>query len=135
MRVLRTMLWPSLSLAALGMAACDVFISGRPRQDPIYVQQQPVYVEPEPQYVIVQQAPPPMIVESRPAPPSGAHIWIGGYWRFDNQRYSWEAGRYALPPQAGMVWIAPRYDHDSHGYRYSPGQWHKQEQGNGRGRD
>jgi len=130
MKFSRTMLWPSLSLAALGVAACDVFITGRPRHDPVYVQPQPVYIEPEPQYVIVQQAPPTIIVERRPPPPSGAHIWIEGSWRFENQRYTWDAGRYALPPQSGMVWVAARYDHDSHGYRYSPGQWRKQDHNN-----
>jgi hypothetical protein len=73
-------------------------------------------------------------IERRPAAPSAAYIWIDGYWNWDNQRYSWEAGRYVLPPQADVVWVAPRYDHDAQGYRYTPGTWSKQSQGSGRGR-
>ena len=142
MKVMETVLWTTLAVGALGVVGCDVFLSGRPRedrvfvqQDPQYVQQPAQYVEPQPQYVIVQQAPPAVIVERRPAPPSGAHIWIDGYWHWDSQRYTWQTGRYEVPPQSNMVWVAPRYERDTKGYRYSPGQWKKQNQGNEHGND
>jgi hypothetical protein len=111
-----------------------VYVTEHPQPETVYVQQQPVYVEQEPQYIIVQQAPPPIIVERRPPAPSGAYVWIDGYWNWDNQRYSWQAGRYVLPPQQDVVWVAPRYEHDARGYRYAPGHWKKQNPGNGRGR-
>jgi hypothetical protein len=153
MKILNTLLWTSVGIAALGVLGCDVFMGGRAREDrvyvqpqpqyvqqPVYVQQQPqyapqpVYVEQQPQYVIVQQAPPPIRVERRPSAPSAAHIWIDGYWNWDSQRYSWVGGRYELPPQPGALWVAARYDSDAKGYRYTPGRWANQNRGNDRGR-
>ena len=135
MTAFKTVAWMTLSVAVLGTAGCDIFLGGRPREERVVVQQQPQYVEPQPQYVIVQEAPPPMMVERRPPPPSAGYLWIDGYWNWDNQRYSWQAGRYVVPPQADVVWVAPRYDRDARGYRYSPGQWKKKNQSNDRGHD
>jgi len=161
MQLSKTILWMSLSVATLGILGCDLALTERSRPErvyvqeqpryvqpqpvyaepqPVYAQPQPVYVEPEPQYIIVQQAPPPIIVERRPAPPSSAHIWIEGSWNWNNSRYVWVAGRYEVPPQADAVWVAPRYESDARGYRYTPGQWKKKGNngrgnGNGRGND
>jgi len=140
MKAWKTALWTLTSMAVLGAVGCDVFVSGRSRQEPVYVgqpqyvQQQPAYVDQQPQYVIVQQAPPPVRIERRPAPPSGNVVWIDGYWNWNNQSYNWVGGRYEAPPQADVVWVAPRYDTDARGYRYSPGRWVKQNPGNDRGR-
>jgi hypothetical protein len=84
---------------------------------------------------VVQQAPPPMIVERRPPPPSMDYVWIDGYWQWGGREYQWVGGHYVQPPEPNVIWVAPRYDHDAHGYRYSPGQWRKQEQGNGHGHE
>ena len=130
-----------MSVAAAGLMGCDVYVGHRSheqaayvQQQPTYVQQQPYYADQQPQYVEVQEAPPPLIVERRPAPPSTAHIWIDGYWNWDSRQYRWEGGHYARPPEANMVWIAPRYEREGHGYRYTAGQWRRQQQDNGRGR-
>lgn len=136
MKVLDLSMWVVLGGAGIGGYGCDVFVGGHPQYGPpVYVEQQPQYVEPQPQYIFVQQAPPPIIVERRPPPPSGVHVWVDGYWNWSNQRYSWEAGRYTLPPQQGAVWVAPRYEKDTRGQRYTPGQWKKQDQKNGHGKD
>jgi hypothetical protein len=134
MKTLNALLWSSLGLTALAVAGCDLFIGGRARPEPVYVEQRPVYVEQQPQYVIVREAPPPVLVERRPPPVSTTQIWIDGYWNWDNHRYIWVGGRYEAPPQADVIWVAPRYDHDPQGYRYTPGAWAKQNPGGGRGR-
>ena len=148
MKIRKTALFTSLGALALAVVGCDVFLGGRAREEPVYVQerpqyvqqqpqyvqQQPVYVEQQPQYVIVQQAPPPVRIERRPAPPSGNVVWIDGYWNWSNQSYSWVGGRYEAPPQPDAVWVAARYDNDARGYRYTPGRWAKQNPGNDRGR-
>jgi len=133
MRTFQRVLWTTLSVAGLVMVGCDrregehgregrgqgQYAAPQPQPvqaaPPVVVQPQPVYVDPQPQVVIVQQAP--------PARPSPQHIWIAGSWNWDNQRYSWQAGRYEIPPQPNMVWVAPRYDSDPHGHRYTPGRW------------
>jgi hypothetical protein len=119
---LRPALFASLSLALLAVAGCDVYVAhDRPRR--VYVQPQPVYVEPEPAYIVLRQAPPPIIIEARPSAPSSAHLWIEGSWNWDNQRYVWLGGRYALPPQPDVVWVAARYESSSDGVRYTAGRW------------
>ncbi len=144
MKVLKASLWVAIGVVGLGLVGCDVQVSNRHHHDdgyayvqpqpqyaqpqPVYVQPQPQYVEPQPQYVIVQQAPPPIIVETRPPQPSGLSVWIGGSWNWSNQRYNWQAGRYATPPEQGAIWIAPRYERDTH--RYTQGQWQKQQHNN-----
>jgi len=136
MNVLRTTAWAAMSVATFCALGCDRHEGERPRQESVAAPQALPPVEaPQPQYVIVQQAPPAVIVESRPTPPSAAHIWIDGYWNWDNQRYTWQAGRYEVPPEAGVVWVGPRYDREGQGYRYSPGQWKKNGPGESRGRE
>jgi len=146
MKMLQPTLFASVSLAILGLAGCDVYVAhDHPsrvyvQEQPRYVQTQTVYVEPEPTYVVVRQAPPPIIVESRPIAPSSSHIWIEGSWNWDNQRYVWAGGHYAVPPQQDVVWVAARYEASSDGVHYTPGRWAKPKaatnttNGNGRGR-
>jgi hypothetical protein len=147
MKKLHPALFASLSLALLAVAGCDVYVArDRPNHvyvhdQPHYVQAQPVYVEPEPAYMVVRQAPPPIIIEARPSAPSSAHIWIEGSWNWDNQRYIWLGGRYAVPPEPDVVWVAARYESSSDGVRYTAGRWAKTRPasgngngGNGRGR-
>jgi hypothetical protein len=49
-------------------------------------------------------------VEVQPPPQSAEDVWVAGAWNWDNQKYTWQAGRYTRPPQPGAVWVAARYD-------------------------
>ena len=129
MKVLSVVLAVSVVAASLATMGCDLYVGGRSRGDVVYVRPQVQVVEEQPQYVMVQQAPPAMIVESQPMAPSVNHVWVAGYWNWDNQRYSWQAGRYMVPPQTDVIWVAPRYETDAHGTRYTAGQWKKQAPG------
>lgn len=130
-KIWKWMMGSSMSMAMMAFLGCDVFLGGsQSRREPAYEESEPRYVKQQPQYVVVPQAPPPVIVERRPAPPSEAYVWIDGYWNWDNTRYTWQRGRYVVPPDRDAVWVAPRYDRDTHGYRYSPGQWARQNRGN-----
>jgi hypothetical protein len=126
MKVWKKVIWTSMSIAGLGALGCNLSVHNHP-QDPqaeAQPQAQPqVGVEQQPQDVVVQEAPPALIVESQPAPPSPDYVWVGGYWNWDNQKYSWQAGRYSRPPAVGVAWVAPRYDAGAH--RYTPGRWSK----------
>jgi hypothetical protein len=138
MKFQKTMMWSALSVLAIAGTGCELVVDRHSHDEhylqpqPVYVQP-PVYVEPQPQYVYVQQAPPAIIVERRPAAPSAAHIWVDGYWNWENQRYTWQAGSYQLPPQPDVIWVAPRYENDAKGYRFTPGQWKKQSGNNNPG--
>ena len=53
----------------------------------------------------------------------------------DPNSYNWNAGHYAVPPQRDTVWVAASYQRDGNKYRYTPGQWKRQHQDNGHGRN
>lgn len=147
MKVCRPLFWTLILAAGLGTQGCDRHEEGharhergddqRPPQQVVQQQQptqvfaqQPQVIEPQPQYVVVPQAPPAVIVEQQPPAPTGLHVWVNGYWNWDNQRYSWQAGHYVVPPQPDVAWVAPHYENDSH--RYTPGQWTKHHPANNR---
>ena len=133
MSTLKTLILTLAAVATPGIFGCDVFVQDRSHPASAYVEQ-PVYVEQQPQYVIVQQAPPPLIVERRPAPPSGRYVWVDGYWNWDNQRYTWQTGRYVAPQQPAVIWIAPHYESNGHEGRYIPGHWTSAHSDHSRGR-
>lgn len=101
---------------------------------------------------IAPEAPPPPRVEVRMARPSRAHVWIGGYWDRQDDRWAWAPGRWEEPSQRGSRWIRPQYRREGEAYRYEPGRWshqrmeegedysrwrreHDRGRGNGRGHD
>jgi YXWGXW repeat-containing protein len=126
MNAWRTIVKTSAGAAALVAMGCVRTGGGQPRDEQPQVQQQSQAVDQPAPYVVVQEAPPAPIVEVQPVAPEPDYVWIGGYWNWDNQKYSWQAGRYARPPQADVAWVAPSYDSNAH--RYTPGQWSKPNQ-------
>ena len=112
MKTLRVLMWIFASVAVLVLVGCF----GSPHRT-VYV------AEPQVKYVIVREAPPPIIREVRPSPPSRGHIWIDGSWHWDGRKYVWNAGRWTRPPHARAVWVPPRYEKAERGYRYAPGRW------------
>jgi WXXGXW repeat (2 copies) len=75
---------------------------------------------------IAPEAPPPPRVERRPSRPSRNHVWIGGYWDRQGERWDWAPGRWERPEQRGSQWIKPRYQQEGGAYRYDPGHWSHQ---------
>jgi hypothetical protein len=73
--------------------------------------------------IIVDVAPPPPRREMRPPMPAPGHVWIDGYWGWDNGTQVWIGGQWAAPPQPGYVWMAPRWRRHGHRWDYNPGYW------------
>ena len=73
--------------------------------------------------VLVRVRPPVAIVEHRTVAPSGRHVWIGGYHRWDGHAYVWVPGRWDLPPRPHAVWVAPRWVHRGRGWVFIEGRW------------
>jgi len=73
--------------------------------------------------VVVQVAPPRLVVEHRGVRPSREHVWVGGYHRWDGNAYAWQAGRWEAPPRPHAVWVAPRWEHRRDGYVMVEGRW------------
>jgi len=75
------------------------------------------------QEIVLTTGPPRPLVERLVARPSGHHVWIRGYHRWDGSAFIWESGRWELPPQEHAVWVAPRWNHRHDGYVFVAGQW------------
>ena len=74
-----------------------------------------------------QDAPPPMRQEYRTPRPSPDHVWIGGFWDRDGDRWAWREGRWDRPERRDVRWVAPVYRGEGGGYRYEPGHWSNQQ--------
>jgi hypothetical protein len=72
---------------------------------------------------VVTQAPPALQSEVVLAQPSPQHVWIAGYWTWQNDRYEWMAGHWELPPNSASVWVAPRWEQQGASYRFYEGYW------------
>jgi hypothetical protein len=88
---------------------------------------QPTYVyEPGPapaQEVVVDQAPPPQVVEARPAAPFAGAVWIPGYWYWNGARHVWVGGHWSAP-RNGWVWQRAEWVRGPAGrWHYHPGRW------------
>ena len=75
---------------------------------------------------IAPEAPPPPRVEVRMSRPSRNHVWIGGYWDRQDDRWAWAPGRWEEPSRRGSRWVKPRYQRENGAYRYEPGRWSHQ---------
>lgn len=79
--------------------------------------------------VIVAQAPPttgyqPQVVIAQPPQPSANHVWIEGYWTWQNNRYEWVPGHWAQRPYAGADWVPPTWERRGAGnYVFREGHW------------
>lgn len=69
------------------------------------------------------QVPPAVQQEVALAQPSSKHVWLPGYWTWNNNRYEWMAGHWELPPTAASVWVAPRWEQQGTAYKFTEGYW------------
>ncbi|MBC3862829.1 hypothetical protein H8K32_12005 [Undibacterium jejuense] len=83
------------------------------------------YVEPptvQPEPILVQWAPPPMLVEVPPPQPYITAVWTGGYWVWHGD-WIWAHGRWAAPPQFGYCWMHPYYENRGGAVVFVNGFW------------
>jgi hypothetical protein len=72
---------------------------------------------------IATEAPPALQSEVALAQPSPNYIWVPGYWTWNNQRYEWTSGHWAMPPHPGAMWVAPRWEQQGNAYKFTEGYW------------
>jgi hypothetical protein len=80
---------------------------------------------PAPGEVIIQQAPPPPIVETYGPAPGPDFFWIGGRWAWNGGRWGWVGGHWDRHPHwhPGAGWIAGHWNHGPRGYVWVEGRW------------
>lgn len=133
---------PRTFRCALGGAALAVFAFGLPvaEANPPHPPRPPrpgrvaarVRV-PVPQHVVhprrakvtVRIAPPaPKVVVVPPAPQPG-HVWVEGYWRWDenDNDFLWEGGVWVAPPGGMNTWVPGHWRQGKKGWVWVDGHW------------
>ena len=74
-------------------------------------------------YVVLQAPPAPQAPEAIPTQPSSQHVWVAGYWTWQNNRYAWMAGHWELPSHSGATWVNPRWESEGNAFRFYEGYW------------
>lgn len=76
----------------------------------------------QPEPVMIDWAPPPMLVEAPPPQPFVDAVWIGGYWVWRGD-WVWARGRWAPLPRPGCYWVHPYYEHRGNAVIFVDGFW------------
>lgn len=74
-------------------------------------------------YIVMQAPPAPQPPEAIPAQPSSQHVWVAGYWTWQNGRYAWMAGHWEVPPYHNAKWNNPRWESEGNAFRFYEGYW------------
>ena len=74
-------------------------------------------------YVVLQAPPASQPPQAIPAQPSPQHVWIAGYYTWQNNRYEWMAGRWDVPPFSGARWQNPHTESEAGAFRFYEGRW------------
>ncbi len=75
------------------------------------------------QIIVVQAPPAAQPPEAVPARPTPQHVWVAGYYIWQNNRYEWMAGHWEIPPRANATWVNPRWVTEGGNYRFYEGYW------------
>lgn len=68
-------------------------------------------------------APPPIQVETYGPVPGPGFTWIGGYWTWGGNSYSWSPGHWEHIPPGRYRWENGRWIHRGRGYYWRDGRW------------
>ncbi|WP_151448594.1 YXWGXW repeat-containing protein [Lacisediminimonas profundi] len=71
--------------------------------------------------IVIAVPPPPVQVESVPAPRHG-HIWVPGFWNWDGYRHVWVPGHWETA-RAGYFYEPPMWEQADNGWRLKNGKW------------
>jgi|SRR6185312_13084632 len=71
----------------------------------------------------INVAPPPVRVETVPAPRIG-FIWAPGYWEWRDRAHVWVPGRY-IHERRGYHWVPDRWDQRGRKWHHERGHWER----------
>lgn len=73
--------------------------------------------------IYVRIGPPPPRREVVVARPGPQYVWVGGYHRWDGNRYNWQPGSWVLPPGRYHHWVPGHWRNSRRGYYWVEGHW------------
>lgn len=72
------------------------------------------------------EAPPCQPMEDQyPEQPDADHVWVSGYWWWNNKKYVWVPGYWAVPPQKEYVYVPGYWTFKSTQWVFVRGGWAK----------
>jgi WXXGXW repeat (2 copies) len=67
---------------------------------------------------------PTIIIGTRPPPPSPRHVWVGGEWNPNGDRYDYREGYWSEPQSRYRKrYRQGHWQHNRRGYVWVPGRW------------
>jgi hypothetical protein len=73
--------------------------------------------------IIIQQAPPPPVMDVRTDSPGAGYVWVQGEWVWNGYSWFWVAGYWTYPPYLHAAWVPGYTWHDFNGWHYRRGFW------------
>jgi hypothetical protein len=73
--------------------------------------------------LIVNLAPPPIVVFDQPTCPGDGYIWTPGYYQYGGYGYYWVPGQWVMPPSVGVLWTPGYWGYVSGKYAWHVGYW------------
>lgn len=70
----------------------------------------------------ISVGPPTNQADIKPPPPSPQHLWLPGYWNWQDGRHVWVRGHWE-PPKDKVVWVAPQWVFQGQLWTFYPGHW------------
>ena len=74
--------------------------------------------------VVVDEAPPVVKVEQRPAAPTPQHVWKSGHWARRGHKWVWTAGNWHKP-RPGQRWVDGHWERRGGRWHWIEGHWSK----------
>jgi hypothetical protein len=69
---------------------------------------------------------PPAARQENPGPAREGYVWAPGYYKYENNRYTWSEGHY-IPSRKGYRYEPPRWEESNGRYTLFPEQWVRDE--------
>lgn len=73
--------------------------------------------------LIVNLAPPPIVVFDQPTCPGDGYVWTPGYYQYGDYGYYWVPGQWVMPPSVGVLWTPGYWGYVSGKYAWHAGYW------------
>jgi hypothetical protein len=106
-------------IGLLGMLLLSGCVSHHKR---VVVVHEPVATVPSGDVIVTTEPPAPRR-EVIGVAPSAQHVWVKGYWVYQNRHWVWVPGHWEVRPRAAAVWVEGHWSRTSGGWRWTPGHW------------
>jgi len=72
---------------------------------------------------VAPYGPPPLQVETPPAPPTPLAMWQPGHWSWNGSQYGWTPGHYVERPAPTANWLPGYWQQGAGGWTWVDGHW------------